>query len=65
MLQEFVRANSSGKALEYSDLLLSTATAKWGDVNAREEIHHFTDQINKIHPGYAFGKDFVLKGVST
>ncbi len=58
----FVRANSEGKPLEYSDLLLSTATAKWDKLNARDEISNFTDDINSIGPGYRFGKDFVLKG---
>ena len=48
--------------LEYSDILLSTATAKWKKLNAREEIYNFTDEINKIATGYKFGKDFVMKG---
>ena len=61
VLQVFVRANSGGQPLEYSDLLLATATAKWDKLNAREEIHQFTDDINHIGNGYGFGKDFVLK----
>jgi hypothetical protein len=61
VLQVFVRANSAGKPLEYSDLLLSTATAKWETLDARSEIHDFTDSINDIGTGYNFGKDFVLK----
>ena len=61
VLQEFVRANSGGQPLEYSDLLLATATAKWERVDARSEIHEFTDSINEIGGGYRFGKDFVLK----
>ncbi|MCB5659014.1 DUF262 domain-containing protein, partial [Bacteroides fragilis] len=51
-----------GQKLEYSDILLSTATAKWRNLNAREEINEFTDEINKIGTGYNFGKDFVMKG---
>ncbi|MEW5844324.1 MAG: DUF262 domain-containing protein [Bacteroidota bacterium] len=62
VLNIFVRANSEGKPLEYSDLLLSTATAKWESLNAREEINKFTDEVNKIGNGFSFGKDFVLKG---
>lgn len=62
VLNIFVRANSEGKPLEYSDLLLSTATAKWDKLNARDEISNFTDDINSIGSGYSFGKDFVLKG---
>lgn len=61
VLQEFVRANSAGQPLEYSDLLLATATAKWETLDARTEINKFTDSLNKIGPGYSFGKDFVLK----
>ncbi len=62
VLVEFVRANYEGTRLEYSDLLLSTATAQWKKLDAKQEIHAFTDQINRIDPGYKFGKDFVLKG---
>ena len=61
VLQIFVRANSGGKPLEYSDLLLATATAKWETLDARSEIHSFTDSLNEIGNGYNFGKDFVLK----
>lgn len=61
VLQVFVRANSMGKPLEYSDLLLSTATAKWESTDARSEIHDFTDSLNRIGTEFNFGKDFVLK----
>lgn len=62
VVEIFIRANTGGKTLEYSDILLSTATAKWKNLNARDEIHNFTDEINSIGAGYNFGKDFVLKG---
>lgn len=61
VLQVFVRANSAGQPLEYSDLLLATATAKWETLDARSEIQTFTDSLNEIGNGYSFGKDFVLK----
>jgi hypothetical protein len=61
VLQVFVRANSAGQPLEYSDLLLATATAKWETLDARSEIHDFTDSLNETGTGYSFGKDFVLK----
>lgn len=61
VLQVFVRANSAGQPLEYSDLLLATATAKWETLDARSEIHSFTDSLNEIGTGYNFGNDFVLK----
>jgi len=62
VVEVFIRANTGGKKLEYSDILLSTATAKWKHLNAREEFQNFTDAINGIGSGFNFGKDFVLKG---
>lgn len=62
VVEIFVRTNTGGVKLEYSDILLSTATAKWKKLNAREEIYKFTDEINKVGAGYSFGKDFVMKG---
>ncbi len=62
VMEIFIRTNTGGQKLEYSDILLSTATAKWKTLNAREEINSFTDDINKIGSGYSFGKDFVMKG---
>lgn len=62
VVEAFIRANTGGVKLEYSDILLSTATAKWKNLNAREQIHSFTDSINAIGNGYTFGQDFVLKG---
>ena len=62
VVEVFIRANTGGKKLEYSDILLSTATAKWKNLNARDEIHNFTDEINDVGAGYNLGKDFVLKG---
>jgi len=61
VLQIFIRINSGGTKLSYSDLLLSIATAKWKEKDARELIHDFVDEINKIGDGFDFNKDFVLK----
>ncbi|RHX89041.1 GmrSD restriction endonuclease domain-containing protein [Leptospira stimsonii] len=62
VVEVFIRANTGGKKLDYSDILLSTATAKWSELNARDELYNFTDDINSIGDGYNFDKDFVLKG---
>lgn len=64
VLNIFVRTNSGGMKLGYSDLLLSTATAKWQSqkTNAREEVIGFVDRLNRIGSGYDFDNDFVLKG---
>lgn len=61
-VEVFIRANTGGKKLDYSDILLSTATARWKNLNAREELNAFTDSINDIGSGFSFSKDFVLKG---
>jgi uncharacterized protein with ParB-like and HNH nuclease domain len=61
VLQIFIRINSGGTKLSYSDLLLSIATAQWKEKDAREVIHEFVDEINKIGDGFDFNKDFVLK----
>ena len=61
VLQIFIRINSGGTKLTYSDLLLSIATAKWEEKDAREVIHEFVDEINKIGKGFDFSQDLVLK----
>jgi len=63
VLTIFVRANSAGTPLEYSDLLLSTATAKWEKLDARQQITELRTRLNELGggDGYKFGKDFVLK----
>jgi len=61
VLNIFIRVNSAGTPLSYSDLLLSIATAQWQDKDAREEITKFVDEINNIGSGFNFNKDFVLK----
>ena len=61
VLNIFIRVNSGGTQLSYSDLLLSIATAQWEEKDAREEITKFVDEINNIGDGFNFDKDFVLK----
>ena len=61
VLNIFIRINSGGTILSYSDLLLSIATAQWEEKDAREEITTFVDEINNIGNGFNFNKDFVLK----
>ena len=61
VLNIFIRVNSGGTTLSYSDLLLSFATAQWEKRDAREEINKFVDEINEIGNGFNVNKDFVLK----
>lgn len=60
VLNIFIRMNSGGTVLSYSDLLLSIAVAQWtGD--ARTEIHTLVDELNSTGDGFNFSQDFVLK----
>lgn len=61
VLNIFIRVNSGGTVLSYSDLLLSVATAQWTDRDAREAVHRLVDEINNIGQGFTFSKDLVLK----
>lgn len=61
VLNIFIRVNSGGTQLSYSDLLLSIATAQWKEKDAREEITEFVDEVNNIGDGFNINKDFVLK----
>ncbi len=62
VLDIFVRANDGGVKLSKSDLLLSMITAKWGDLNAREEIYGFVDRLNtQLGRKNDFDKDFIMK----
>ena len=61
VLQIFVRVNSGGTVLSYSDLLLSIATAQWKNLDARKEITEFVDYINELGSGFNVNKDFILK----
>ena len=61
VLNIFIRVNSGGTQLSYSDLLLSIATAQWKVKDAREEITSFVKEVNSIGHGFNINKDFVLK----
>jgi len=61
VLNIFIRVNSGGTILSYSDLLLSIAAAQWTKYDARETITGFVDEVNSIGNGFDFNKDWVLK----
>lgn len=61
VLNIFIRLNSGGTVLSYSDLLLSVAVAQWKQLDARAEIHRLVDELNKTGTGFALSQDFVLK----
>ena len=55
----FVRINSGGKPLSFSDILMSIATASWKKENARQEIYNLPDTVSEL--GFNIDKDYVLK----
>ena len=61
VLDIFIRVNSGGTVLSYSDLLLSIATAQWKDRDARAAIHGLVDTLNATGSGFSFSRDVVLK----
>lgn len=61
VLDIFIRVNSAGSVLSYSDLLLSIATAQWTERDARAAIHGLVDNLNSTGAGFNFTQDIVLK----
>lgn len=58
-LNIFIRINSGGEPLNFSDLLMSIAVANWTQKDARKEIHKLVDSVRE--KGYFISKDLVLK----
>lgn len=56
----FIRINSGGKPLDYSDILFSIAVANWKNRDAKGEINNLVDNINNL--GFNIKKDLILKG---
>jgi hypothetical protein len=62
VLDIFVRVNSGGTTLSYSDLLLSMATNQWQHLDAREEVRGLVQELNNGGSReFSFSKDVVLK----
>ena len=55
----FVRINSGGTTLSFSDILMSIATASWKKKDARTEINNLVDNIRA--KGFNIDKDYILK----
>jgi uncharacterized protein with ParB-like and HNH nuclease domain len=58
-LNIFIRINSGGAPLNFSDLIMSIAVANWDKKDARKEIHTLVDNI--WAKGFSISKDFILK----
>jgi len=61
VLNIFIRVNSGGTVLSYSDMLLSIATAAWKKIDARKAIYDLVEELNDIGEKFTLNKDFVLK----
>lgn len=58
-LNIFIRINSGGEPLNFSDLLMSIAVANWNNKDARKEIHNLVDAVRD--KGFSISKDLILK----
>ena len=51
VLSIFIRCNSGGTPLSYSNLLLSIAVSQWKNLDARREVHGLVDEMNRVREG--------------
>jgi uncharacterized protein with ParB-like and HNH nuclease domain len=58
-LNIFIRINSGGQPLDFSDLIMSIAVANWQEKDARKEIHNLVSRVQEI--GFSISKDFIFK----
>lgn len=64
VLDIFLRTNSGGTPLTFSDLLMSIASANWTMFDAREEMKKIRDEIYGFgNPNFDVSQDFILKSI--
>lgn len=64
VLDIFIRTNSGGTQLTFSDLLMSISSANWENHDARKEIAETKKQIFDYgHPNFNVTQDFILKAI--
>lgn len=62
VLDIFIRTNSGGEPLSFSNLLMSITTANWKTHDARKVIPDTVKKVFEIgNPGFLINDDFVLK----
>lgn len=59
VLDIFIRTNSGGEPLSFSNLLMSITTANWQKYDARKEIPNIIKEV--LNYGFLINEDFVLK----
>ena len=64
VLDVFLRTNSGGTPLSFSDLLMSIASANWTMFDAREEMRKIREEIYTYgNPNFDVSQDFILKSM--
>lgn len=64
VLDIFIRTNSGGTPLSFSDLLMSIASANWDKFDARNEMSKVRDEIRALgNPNFDVSQDFILKSI--
>ena len=64
VLDIFLRTNSGGTPLSFSDLLMSIASANWKKYDAREEMQKVKNEIYAYgNPPFDVTQDFILKAL--
>lgn len=62
ILEIFLRTNSGGTPLTFSDLLMSISSANWKIIDARVELNNLVTEISSLgKPGFRISRDFILK----
>lgn len=64
VLDVFLRTNSGGTPLSFSDLLMSIASANWSLFDEREEMKKIREEIYTYgNPNFDVSQDFILKSM--
>ncbi len=62
VLEIFIRTNSGGEPLSFSNLLMSYTTANWSERDARKDFSDLIRQVFSIgSPNFIINEDFILK----
>lgn len=59
-LKIFIRTNSGGEKLSFSDLLISTIISSWSKIDARLEFNNLEKEIKNMG-FYNFSKEFIVR----
>lgn len=64
VLDVFIRTNSGGTSLEFSDLLMSISSANWENHDARQEMENTQNEVFKFgNPNFIFDQNNMLKTI--